>query len=121
MESCKYGHHRVHTKERYLERFNHILSDDDYNELCSLSSKENAIRISTNKYRSVILFKEKYIWCIFNRHNNIITLYPLGKKDILSYINDKIDYSNISLIYKERNDRKKLLKKTKKLTSSSES
>jgi len=111
MISHKYDHHLVHTKERYLERFNINLSDNDYDELCSLSSKEKSIRISKNKYRSVIIFNERYIWITFNRYNYIITLYPLGKKEILSYNNNEIDYSLASLIYKKRNDRKKVLKK----------
>ena len=62
---CEY--HIKHTKERYLERFNDNLSDDEYDELCSL-----------------------YIWCIFNRYKYIITLYPMKIKDRLLITENKL-------------------------------
>ena len=121
MKNHKYNWHSVHTKNRYLERFNSILSDDEYNELCSMTIIEDSIRLSKNKYKRVVIFNEQYIWCTFNRYKYIITVYPLHKNEILSYNNGKIDYSQVSLKYKQKNDRKKILKKAKKYASSSES
>jgi len=114
MKNHKSEYHINHTKIRYLERFNEILSDDEYDELCSLLSIENSIRLTAHKYRNIIKFKEHYIWCTFNRYKYIITVYFLSKKEIISYNNGKIDYSKATLKYKEKNDRKKIFKKTQK-------
>ena len=85
---CEY--HIKHTKERYLERFNDNLSDDEYDELCSLLNTENSIKISKHKYKNSIIFNEKYIWCIFNRYKYIITLYPMKIKDRLLITENKL-------------------------------
>lgn len=120
MKNHNYDWHRVHTQKRYLERFNTDLSDDEYNKLCLLAIKEDAIKLTKHKYRRVIIFKEQYIWCTFNRFQSIITLFPLSKKEILAYNSNRIYYPKLTLIYEKINERKKILKEAKKHASPGE-
>lgn len=97
-------HHIKHTQQRYFERFNEILSDDDYNEICSLLiiSNDDTLRLTKNKYKKIIIFKEKYMWCVFNRRLFVITIYPLNRKEIINYKNNTIDYIKIQSSNKKK-------------------
>lgn len=74
--------YRKHTKDRYFERFNIELSDDDYNNLCELSKQDNYIikpDINRRVYKKIIFYNNKHMWIIYNRKNTIFTVYPIKR------------------------------------------
>lgn len=81
--------YKKHTKERYLERFKSELTDDDYTELCNICKSDNVIlqvrqnRLNKNRNRkNLILFRNKYTWCVLSKRGKIKTVFPAKRKEI---------------------------------------
>lgn len=80
--------YKKHTQNRFIERFKMILSDKDYKELCQLTKTYNNFIMkqkSKKVYKKIIHFKNKYMWCVYNRRNTVFTVYPIHGNDKLNY------------------------------------
>lgn len=88
--------YRNHCQERFNEKFfkkgNDTLSEEEYMVLCEKCKKENSLYEvygrGKNIVKKVIVFKDRYIFCVYDKKNNIIrTLYPVPKniKKIIIY------------------------------------
>jgi hypothetical protein len=79
--------YKEHTKLRYIERYHIALSNEDYDELCGICEKEEGIgvhnRLKQTKHntRKIVMFKDKYILCVFDSKNKIVkTVLGLNKR-----------------------------------------
>ena len=79
----------VHTQKRFLERFKIDLSVEEYKELVEINKVSNDYQIvqrdKKRVYKKIILYKDRYLWCVFNRKNTVLTVYPARKNDLIKY------------------------------------
>ena len=74
--------YKLHTQQRYLERFRKTLSDNQYQVLCELTKSAGwSIRPDKRRvFKTIVEYDNRLMWCIFNRKNTVFTVYPFKNK-----------------------------------------
>lgn len=78
--------YKLHTQERYLERYKEILTDDNYFELCEICRKQESwlsnTQVKRGASRILIMYNNHKVTCIVSRKKKIVkTVLHLTKKD----------------------------------------
>ncbi|MCK9574712.1 MAG: hypothetical protein M0R51_01900 [Clostridia bacterium] len=87
--------YKIHSQERYLERFKKSMNDLDYIELCEIGKDDSKgfllEQVKRGAKRKVVLFNGDYVWCVFSGKKRILkTVYVVPIK-VLKRIKTNID------------------------------
>ena len=82
--------YKLHTQQRYLERFRKTLSDNEYQVLCELTKSTGwSVRPDKKRiFKTIIIYNNSLLWCVFNKKNTVFTVYPVKNKHINKYIHE---------------------------------
>ena len=77
--------YKKHTQERFLERFNKILSDEDYYKLCEIGKDDTQgyllEQVKRGAKRKIVVYNDVMMWCVFSGKKRILkTLYMVPNK-----------------------------------------